>query len=51
MISENKESFSQSLVMLDKINECSFLTDECQMMLSPLTRKFNIFKLKIKNKN
>ena len=47
-IQEEGASFAESLAMLDKIKKCFFLDDESQMMLSTLTRKFEIFKLKIK---
>ena len=47
-IQEEGASFAESLAMLGKIKKCFFLDDESQMMLSTLTRKFEIFKLKIK---
>lgn len=33
-IQEQKLSFAESLVILDKINKCYFLDDECHNMLS-----------------
>ena len=50
-VQEEGVSFLESLAMLDKIKKYSFLDDESQMMLSTLTRKFEVLQIKDKNQN